>query len=664
MRISFVKMHGLGNDFIVLDARAQVIPEMTSAFAAALADRKTGIGCDQLILLQPSDTADFAMRIFNADGGEVEACGNATRAVGLLHGAPARIETLAGILASAPVDNGIAVDMGVPRFGWDEIPLAWAMDTLTMPVGWEDLESPSAVNVGNPHVIFFTPDTRAVDLARLGPQIEHDPLFPASHGHQPRVNQPARVGARRGGNPRLRHWRLRHRYCCHAARAGRPHSHRQSGRRRPDDCLGPRRAHPDDRPGHREFPWQLRPGRFRSRRVSVEVVSLGCRLNLSESESMRAMLADSGGDLVVINSCAVTAEAVRQTRQAVRRARRARPDARLIVTGCAAETERAALAAMPEVDGLVANTAKLDPRAWNVPPAPVRTAPSVSHTRAYLAVQTGCDHACTFCIIPQGRGPGRSRAVAEVIAEAQAHLDLGVAEIVLTGVDLTGWGHDLPGNQRLGDLAEALLAACPTLARLRLSSLDGVEIDPALFNLLVSEPRVMPHVHLSLQHGHDLILKRMRRRHLRLDAVQLVERLRAARADISLGADLIAGFPTEDDAMHAANRSVIAELGIVHGHVFPYSPRPGTPAARMPQLPPALIRDRAADLRAAVAETRAHWLSSLIGSSQSVLAEKDGTGHAENFAKVQLPPATTPGTIVTITPTRLIDGLLIQGSME
>ncbi len=389
--------------------------------------------------------------------------------------------------------------------------------------------------------------------------------------------------------------------------------------------------------------------------MTVEVISLGCRLNLSESEELRGLLSGSQ-DLIVVNSCAVTAEAVRQTRQAIRRARKARPAARLLVTGCAAEVERAALVAMPEVDGLIANSSKLDPRAWNVAAA---TSPSSSsHTRAFIAVQNGCDHACTFCIIPQGRGPSRSRAPAEVVADVQRHLAAGAREAVLTGVDLTSWGHDLPGAPRLGTLAAAILAACPALGRLRLSSLDGVEIDPELFELLASEARVMPHVHLSLQSGHDLILKRMRRRHSRADAFGLVERLRRARADITIGADIIAGFPTEDAAMHAANRSIIAELGIVQGHIFPYSPRPGTPAARMPQVDSRIVRARAAELRSDVAAVRAHWLGTLIGQPQRVLAERDGTGHAENFARVQLAPGTPPGTIVTITPTRITEGLL------
>jgi threonylcarbamoyladenosine tRNA methylthiotransferase MtaB len=389
--------------------------------------------------------------------------------------------------------------------------------------------------------------------------------------------------------------------------------------------------------------------------MGVEVLSLGCRLNLAESERLRTMLAGAE-DLIVVNSCAVTGEAVRQTRQAIRRARRANPAARLLVTGCAAEVERAAITAMPEVDGLIANAAKLDPRAWNVAPG---TAPAPrSHTRAYMAVQNGCDHACTFCVIPQGRGPSRSLPVAAVLREIERHLDEGAREVVLTGVDLTSWGHDLAGAPRLGALAEAILRAFPELPRLRLSSVDGIEIDPLLLDLIAGERRVMPHVHLSLQHGDDLILKRMKRRHRRADAVALVAGLRQRRPELAVGADLIAGFPTEDEAMHAANLSAVRELGVVHGHVFPYSARAGTPAARMPQVETATIRRRAADLRAEVAAVRAAWQQSLLGQALEVLAERDGTGHAPNFARVRLAPETVPGEIVTITPTHIEEGLL------
>ena len=389
--------------------------------------------------------------------------------------------------------------------------------------------------------------------------------------------------------------------------------------------------------------------------MGVEVISLGCRLNLSESEELRGILAQEG-DLVVINSCAVTAEAVRQTRQAIRRARRDRPEARLLVTGCAAEVERAALSAMPEVDGLIPNTAKLDPRAWNVP---VQRAEMRRHTRAFIAVQNGCDHACTFCVIPQGRGPSRSLPIADALRQVERHLALGSREVVLTGVDLTSWGHDLDGSPALGALVAAILAAFPQLGRLRLSSVDGVEIDPQLLDLIARDSRVMPHVHLSLQHGHDLILKRMKRRHSRAKATELVAQLRAHRPGIAFGADLIAGFPTEDEAAHAANLSIISELGLVHGHVFPYSPRPGTPAARMPQVARPIVKARAAQLREAVAAERARWLESLIGQPLEVLAERDGTGHAPNFARVQLPPGTEAGTIVTVTPTRIVEGYLV-----
>ena len=371
---------------------------------------------------------------------------------------------------------------------------------------------------------------------------------------------------------------------------------------------------------------------------------------------MRAMLSDAG-DVVVVNSCAVTSEAVRQTRQAIRKARRARPEARLIVTGCAADIERDQLGQMPEVDGLIANEKKLDPRAWNVPVDAAPLAPT--KTRAFIAVQNGCDHDCTFCVIPQGRGTSRSLAIPQVLREVEQHLDLGAKEVVLTGVDLTSWGHDLPGEPKLGALAAAILDAFPTLSRLRLSSLDGIEIDEALFELFASEQRVMPHLHLSLQHGADLILKRMKRRHLRKDAVDLVLGLKARRPEIAVGADLMAGFPTETDEHQADNLSIIRELDIVHGHIFPFSLRPGTPAARMPQLDRSVIKARAAELRAAVAEQRAAWLRSLVGETLPVLAERDGTGYAPNYARVDLPEGTQAGEIRNVAVRGIEKGLLV-----
>ncbi len=386
-----------------------------------------------------------------------------------------------------------------------------------------------------------------------------------------------------------------------------------------------------------------------------QVISLGCRLNISESEAIHALLA-SERDVVVINSCAVTAEAVRHTRQAIRRARRSNPGARLLVTGCAAEIEREQFAAMPEVDGLVANALKLDARAWNVPPA--QRAPAPRRTRAFVAVQNGCDHACTFCVIPQGRGPSRSLGISKVLQEVERHLAQGAQEVVLTGVDVTSWGHDLPGRPTLGSLVSAILHAFHQLKRLRMSSLDGVEIDEELFELFASEHRVMPHLHLSLQHGHDLILKRMKRRHSRADAIQLVSRLKARRPDLAIGADIIAGFPTETEEMHAANLSIIAELGIVHGHIFPYSTRANTSAARMPQLEKAVIKARAAELRAEVRRINMDWLTSQLGRPQSVLAEADRTGHAGNFSRFALPAGVAAGELIAITPTEIEEGLL------
>ena len=385
------------------------------------------------------------------------------------------------------------------------------------------------------------------------------------------------------------------------------------------------------------------------------VISLGCRLNHAESERIAALI-EADRDTVVINSCSVTREAVRHTRQAIRRARQSHPDARLLVTGCAAETEREALCRMAEVDGFVANAAKLDARSWNVPEPKV--ALRQQGPRAFIGVQNGCDHACTFCSIPSGRGTSRSDSIATVLRAVGARLAEGTKEVVLTGVDLTSWGHDLPGEPRLGALVTAILDTFPQLPRLRLSSVDGIEIDEALFELIAGEPRIMPHLHLSLQHGSDLILKRMKRRHNRTHAIDLVAQLKNRRPEIAIGADLIAGFPTEADAHHADNLSIVAECGIVHGHIFPYSPRDGTPAARMPQVDRPTIKARAAELREAVRATRDNWLKGLLGGEYEVLAERDGSGYTPHFARVALPEGTAPGTIQTIRPTRIIEGML------
>ncbi|HEY0622522.1 tRNA (N(6)-L-threonylcarbamoyladenosine(37)-C(2))-methylthiotransferase MtaB [Sphingomonas sp.] len=380
-----------------------------------------------------------------------------------------------------------------------------------------------------------------------------------------------------------------------------------------------------------------------------EVISLGCRLNLAESETIRALLGSQ--DVVVVNSCAVTNEAVRQTRQAIRRARRARPEARVIVTGCAAQIDPESFGAMPEVDRVIGNAEKLTPAAWASGEAALvqdimavrQTAPHLAasfsaHARAFVEVQNGCDHRCTFCAIPFGRGNSRSVPAGAVVDRVQALVEAGHREIVLTGVDLTSYGPDLPGSPTLGMLVERVLAHSG-VERLRLSSLDGIEIDERLFALLTQEARVMPHVHLSLQAGDDMVLKRMKRRHSRAQSVALVDRLKAARPGLAIGADLIAGFPTEDEAMFANTLALIDDCDIVHAHIFPYSPRDGTPAARMPQVAPGVAKARAAALRQRAAVRRAAWLASLVGTRQAILVERPGDrGHAGNFAEVRIMP--------------------------
>ena len=369
------------------------------------------------------------------------------------------------------------------------------------------------------------------------------------------------------------------------------------------------------------------------------MITLGCRLNIAESESIRALLGSR--DVVVVNSCAVTNEAVKATRAAIRRARRARPGAELVVTGCAATIDPAGFGAMAEVDRVVGNLEKLTPANWSYPDPIVPSEKyAVRPTRAFVEVQNGCDHSCTFCAIPAGRGASRSVPAGMVVERIAALVAAGHREVVLTGVDVTSYGGDLPGAPTLGSLVERILRYTG-IERLRLSSLDGIEIDERLFALLTQEPRVMPHVHLSLQAGDGLILKRMKRRHSRVQSVALVERLKAARPEIAIGADLIAGFPTEDAMMFANTLALIDDCDVVHGHIFPYSARDGTPAARMPQVDRAIVKARAAMLREAAARRRAAWLETLVGTEQRVLVEAPGDhGHAENFAEVRLPPPT------------------------
>ncbi|HEY0026562.1 MAG TPA: tRNA (N(6)-L-threonylcarbamoyladenosine(37)-C(2))-methylthiotransferase MtaB [Allosphingosinicella sp.] len=408
-----------------------------------------------------------------------------------------------------------------------------------------------------------------------------------------------------------------------------------------------------------------------------EIITMGCRLNLAESEAIRRLAAGQD-DLIVVNSCAVTNEAVRQTRQAIRRAKRSRPEARVFVTGCAAQVEPGTFAAMPEVERVLGNRDKLLPTSFvpsevegrgtdaevrpstalgtnedfSIAEAKVRVsdimavAENAPHllsayaerSRAFIEVQNGCDHRCTFCIIPYGRGNSRSVPAGLIVERVKALVGEGVNEVVLTGVDVTSYGPDLPGAPTLGLLIERILRHVPELQRLRLSSLDCIELDERLFDLATGEPRFMPHLHMSFQAGDDMVLKRMKRRHLRADAVDLVARLKAKRPEIAIGADLIAGFPTETDAMHANSLKLIDECDIVMGHIFPYSPKAGTPAARMPQVAPQVVKERARALREASARRRDGWLAGLVGTRQRILLERGGLGHTESFAPVRVSP--------------------------
>ncbi len=396
-----------------------------------------------------------------------------------------------------------------------------------------------------------------------------------------------------------------------------------------------------------------------------KVITFGCRLNAYESEVMRAQARAAGlKNAVIINSCAVTAEAERQARQAIRRARREHPDATLIVTGCAAQIDPARFAAMPEVDRILGNEDKLKPENF----APGRNERVVvddimavtevaghliegfaERTRAFVQVQQGCDHRCTFCVIPYGRGNSRSVPLGAVVAQVRALVERGVAEVVLSGVDITAYGQDLPGRPSLGQMVRRLLKLVPELRRLRLSSVDAAELDEEMLRLFAEEARLMPHLHLSLQSGDDVILKRMKRRHRRSDALALCERVRTLRPGVVFGADLIAGFPTETEAMFLSTLDLIEACGLTYLHVFPYSARPGTPAARMPQVPAPVRKARAARLRRAGESALRDFLETRIGATALVLVEKDGFGRDEHFAPVEL----VGGTVGAIEPVRI-----------
>lgn len=393
----------------------------------------------------------------------------------------------------------------------------------------------------------------------------------------------------------------------------------------------------------------------------------GCRLNAYETKAMEELAEQAGlGNAVVVNTCAVTAEAVRKARQDIRKLRRTHPDAKLIVTGCAAQTEPDTFANMVEVDVVIGNTEKMQATTWSslagdfdTEPVQVDDIMSVTETaghlidgfgtrsRAYVQVQNGCDHRCTFCIIPFGRGNSRSVPAGVVVDQIKRLVDRGFNEVVLTGVDLTSWGADLPSEPRLGDLVLRILKLVPDLPRLRISSIDSVEVDPAFMQAIATEPRLMPHLHLSLQHGDDLILKRMKRRHLRDDAIRFVKEARALRPDMTFGADIIAGFPTETEAHFENALRLVDECDLTWLHVFPYSPRPGTPAARMPQLDGPTIKARAARLRDAGALQVAKHLRAQVDQTHHILMENSHMGRTAQFTEVLFETKQTEGKIVT-----------------
>ncbi len=387
--------------------------------------------------------------------------------------------------------------------------------------------------------------------------------------------------------------------------------------------------------------------------MAVEVVTFGCRLNALESEVMRQRAENAGlGEAVLFNTCAVTAEAVRQARQAIRRARREQPGARIVVSGCAAQIDPTSFSDMPEVDLVLGNEEKLRPEAYDfgVGASDIRVNDIMSvtesalhlvagmdgRTRAFVEIQNGCDHRCTFCIIPYGRGNSRSVPMGALVDQIRSLVETGYREIVLTGVDITSYGGDLPGTPSLGRLVRSILKSVPELDRLRLSSIDSIEADDQLMRAIAEEERLMPHLHLSLQSGDDMILKRMKRRHLRADTLRFVDEARRRRPEMVFGADIIAGFPTETEEMFARSLSIVDEAGLTHVHVFPFSPRPGTPAARMPQLDRPLVKERAARLRDKGAAALAAHLAAEQGAIRRVLVERGGGGHTEHFTPVRI----------------------------
>jgi len=396
--------------------------------------------------------------------------------------------------------------------------------------------------------------------------------------------------------------------------------------------------------------------------MGVDILTFGCRLNIHESEVIRRDAAAAGlSDTVVVNTCAVTSEAVRQARQAIRKLRRELPDTQIVVTGCAAQTDAETFAAMPEVDRVVGNEEKLKPETWTcqekIAVGDIMAAKRIAlpvintiegHTRAFVQVQNGCDHRCTFCIIPYGRGNSRSLPMDDVVGQVRELVVNGYREVVLTGVDITSYGSNLPGAPKLGKLVKQILRDVPELERLRLSSIDSVEADADLLDALGKEVRLMPHLHLSLQAGDDLILKRMKRRHLRADAIAFCDQVRRLRPDIVFGGDIIAGFPTETKEMFTRSLDLVDECGLTHLHVFPFSARPGTPAERMPQVSGDIIKERARRLREKGDEALRRHLDGEVGRRRRVLTERGGIGRTEHFTQVRLPVSTARGVMLDV----------------
>ena len=567
----------------------------------------------------------------------------------------------------------ITVNMGRPKHDWQEIPLSNYTDTLRLELQEEGVSDAVAVNMGNPHAVFFVEDITEIKLSEIGPRIETHTLFPERVNVEVAqiVNDKAirlRVWERGAGETLAcgtgacaalvagaSAWAYRPQGRCHAARwhAANLLAGGSRGRRSAHDRTGDAKLYRRDNV------------------MTIDVLNFGCRLNAYESEVMRAHAQKAGlVNAILVNTCAVTNEAERQARQAIRKAKRANPGAQIIVSGCSAQVNPKQYADMPEVSHVLGNAEKLLEASYGFAEETkiqVNDIMSVRETalhlvegfdgkaRAYVQVQNGCDHRCTFCIIPYGRGNSRSVPVGEIVGQVRALVENGYKEIVLTGVDVSAYGEDLPGAPTLGQMMRRLLALVPELPRLRLSSIDAVEVDDELYRLLAEEPRLMPHLHISLQAGDDIVLKRMKRRHSRSQALEFCAKVRELRPDIVFGADIIAGFPTETDAMFENSLRMVEEAEITFLHVFPYSERPGTPAARMPQVPLAVRKERAAILRAAGKKQMQQYLHSAVGRHASALVEQDGLGRTEHFTTVKLNKQATQGSIVKVKITAVED---------